>query len=196
MNEASESVKKGLGWLFGVVAVALAVGALLLFSKDGNPALPFAQNTPQAGLAVATALLVVTLFIERGMAAVNALIFGEQERSVLIALLADDGGTRAETRARLAEVLGWKERLRLLLGFAAGLLVAGAGVRTLAGLFNLTGAKPAALFYDVDILLTAGLIAGGSNGFAFLIQALKDIIKNNSAPSATGARATHFVTTG
>lgn len=182
---------KSLGWLFGVAAVVLAVVVLVAFSQAGNPALTF-REMPKAGIEVATSLFVVTLFIERSMAAFNALIFGEKEREAMLLLLADD----ARGAGRLAEVLEWKERLRLLLSFAAGLFVATAGVRTLAALFDLTKTTNASpLLFGVDVILTAGLIAGGSNGLAFLIQALKGVIKPSDKPAAA-ALATHLVTTG
>lgn len=184
-----KSLAKGLGWLFGVAAVLLAVLALSAFPPANHPPLTFQDDMPKAGVAVATALLVVTLFVERSMAAFNALIFGEKERAAMLRLLADPYDR--DGRSELAEVLEWKERLRLVLSFAVGLFVATAGVRTLAGLFKLTK-DPAALFHNVDILLTAGLIAGGSNGLAFLIQALKGVIQANAPKPAV---ATHLVTT-
>lgn len=184
-----KDIVKGVGWLMGIAAILPGILALSVFPWGDHPPLAFQDETLKAGLAVATALLVVTLFVERSMAAFNALIFGEKERRAMLTLWANANDEEAANA--LVEVMKWKERLRLLLAFGAGLFVATAGVRTLAGLFKLTK-DPTALFHNVDILLTAGLIAGGSNGLAFLIQALKAVIQANAPKPAL---ATHIVTT-
>jgi hypothetical protein len=92
-----------------------------------------------------------------------------------------------------------KERNRLAFAFGFAFLVAVAGVRALSPLVfpgdatvNCSSVPvPAgctfkdlqgALITVIDILLTAGLLAGGSNGLAKIIEAVK--------PSARGGRAT------
>ena len=60
--------------------------------------------------------------------------------------------------------------------FVAGLFISAAGVRTLEGLLQ-TGAKNVPhnpFLFPVDVILTAALIAGGSNALAFLVQTAKD----------------------
>lgn len=175
-------------WL--AAAVALAAILLIFVFKDPFAGLKFKENMAVAGAGVATALLVVTLFVERSASVVNALISGDRQRTA--ELLLDDGSAALQDQGReeMKDVLADKERLRILLSFAAGLFISAAGIRTLEGLVQ---AAPAActkatleagtcfagqpqLFFAVDVLLTAGLIAGGSNGLATLIQVLKDIV--------------------
>ena len=64
--------------------------------------------------------------------------------------------------------------LRLRLGFVFALVISAVGVRALAPLFTLasTGAEQSYAFRAIDIVLTAGLIAGGSAG----INAIADLL--------------------
>jgi len=175
------------GWL--AAAVALAAVLLIFIFNDPFVGLKFKDNMAQAGAGVATALLVVTLFVERSASVVNALISGDRQRDAELRLDDVDVAVQNQGRAEMKDVMTDKERLRILLSFAAGLFISAAGIRTLEGLVQ---AVPAActkatlqagtcfashtqLFFAVDVLLTAGLIAGGSNGLSTLIQILKDI---------------------
>ena len=69
-----------------------------------------------------------------------------------------------------------QDRLRLELGFLFSLLISAVGVRTLEALLNVDAAglsnHQAGAFRAADILLTAGLIAGGSSG----INSIADLI--------------------
>jgi hypothetical protein len=164
---------KAIGLAFAA-ALAAAVALILSFNNLVGP-LSYKGNMVLAGTSVIGALLIVTLFVERSMGVLNALLFGERQRNVELQLSqATTLDEQAPAAKELATLLGFKERLRLLLGFAAGLFVSAAGIRTLAGLVD--PVPNSALFNQVDIVLTAGLIAGGSNGLAFLLQLLKDIV--------------------
>jgi hypothetical protein len=190
--------RKTLGWIFGIAVVAIAA---IVAVASPKPGLSYQDDMLKAGTAVATALFVVALFVERSTGVIYALIFGEGERNAHLALtLATDGKARKDDARTLADELGFKERFRILLGFGTGLFVSIAGVRTLAGLVKLdaptgfatacgqTGGTEACrqavlelvtsarLFNVVDVLLTAGLVAGGSNGIAFIIRALKEMM--------------------
>jgi hypothetical protein len=137
--------------------------------------------------ATITAILAVTLFVERGLAAINAIIFGEPQRAAEIQLSV---GAAAGVRA-MSDVLQMKERVRLLGAFIAGLFISAAGVRTLEGLIQTNGSNVAvnSMLFPVDIVLTAALIAGGSNGLAFLGQVAKDRLAPPIIPSGAVAAA-------
>ena len=119
------------------------------------------------------------------MAVVNEMVFGERARQAELqrmqAVAQNDDTTAAEQNIKA--VMDSKARLRVLLSFVAGLFISGAGVRTLQGLMVTTATVGGAttqlplgpLFVPVDVLMTAGLIAGGSQGLAFLAQVLKDM---------------------
>ncbi|HYI47324.1 MAG TPA: hypothetical protein VEX35_02565 [Allosphingosinicella sp.] len=166
---------------------AFFVGVIVLFFwwMDAQilKGLAYQPNMPATAAGVITALLVVTLVVERAAAAVNAVIFGDEERQAeyerIQAARANTGTAAAE--AKLKTVLDKKARLRLLLSFVTGLFISAAGVRTLQGLVVLTAQsdQPAIvispLLYPIDVVLTAALIAGGSASLAFLAAVLRDL---------------------
>lgn len=162
--------KKTTGWLFAAAAIVSA-GLVIALGPIGQ-GLKFVTPIWDPAIAVVTALFITTLLVERSMAVINALLFGDEQRAAelqLLGLAAPAPG--ANPAQAIASVHKWKERLRLLLGFVAGLFVSAAGVRTLQNLLTATN-NP--WLNGVDVVLTAGLIAGGSNGLAFLLQILKD----------------------
>lgn len=67
-----------------------------------------------------------------------------------------------------------RERARLLLGFAAAFMISAAGARTLIELIDTTKATLTPFGTMVDIMLTAGLLAGGSNALAKLVEVLQE----------------------
>jgi hypothetical protein len=162
-------------FLVVIVAVALSSGSLV----EGYP---YQANMAQATLNTLTALIAVSLFVERGMTVVNAILHGEEQRNVELGL-AD--GTRSPQD--LARVLGAKERVRLLGAFIAALFVSAAGVRTLEGLLdtNVVNHQANPLLIPVDVVLTASLIAGGSNGLAYLLQVAKERLGSGSSTATT-----------
>ena len=191
---------KNARWIYAAALLAAILFVVLRASELGKP-LDYEGKIAEAGAQVAGALLVVVLFVERGMSVVNALIWGERQRQADIALAALGSlepaalvSRQEEVRDALkeeAEVLSAKERLRLLLGFVAGLFISAAGVRTLSGLLVEEGAGEP--FHVVDTVLTAALIAGGSNGLAYLINLLKQVA--NGKPETPEARLRASLTT-
>ena len=175
---------KAMGWLFAAAIVAM-IAALAM--RNLLPGLKYQDEMLDKAIETVLALLIVTLFVERSMAVINALLFGEQQRDADIAMARAQGGEgKAKAEEAQAQVLTLKERVRLLLGFGVALFISAAGVRTLEGLMQ--GLPPTEagkqLFFGVDIVLTAGLIAGGSNGLAFLLQLLKDLATRSQTKDA------------
>ncbi len=78
-----------------------------------------------------------------------------------------------------------RERARLLMGFAAAFLISAAGVRTLTGLIA-DGQTLTSYASMVDIMLTAGLLAGGSNALAKLVELLQEGANNRLNSLRTG----------
>lgn len=175
-------MQKAAGWLMAA-AFVLIVAIVGLNAGHLTQGINYQQNMPQAGASVALGLLVVTLFVERSSAVVNALLFGDAQRNADLKLRNVEDADLAPAQQELASVMTRKERVRLLFSFASGILISVAGVRTLQGLLAI--ASPPVppltpLFEAVDVVLTAGLIAGGSNGLAFLVQLLKDMATDPS----------------
>jgi hypothetical protein len=75
--------------------------------------------------------------------------------------------------ANLTAIEGKQDRLRLGLGFVFAVVISAAGVRTLGELLATpTGGFQLGLFQTADILMTAGILAGGSTG----INSIADLL--------------------
>ena len=69
----------------------------------------------------------------------------------------------------------WKQsRVRLVFGFAVALIVSAVGVSTLTAMLDVDGlsSQQRAVFRAVDILLTAGLLSGGTSGISAITEVL------------------------
>lgn len=150
---------------------------------------------------------VTAAILERSLAVVNAALSGEEKerwrarkyvaasqydlaRRVALAKPAPDQLVAAYDQHReaavaltdasvaLAAVEAKQQRVRVVLGFLVGLVVAAVGVRTLAMLLTPAGTtKVIDLFTFADIVITAGILAGGSDGIAKLTQLIEAILK-------------------
>lgn len=140
------------------------------------------------------ALTVIAIMIERALAVINAVWLGEEieearaaQRVAVagLALLSKQAvvGTLNATHlpaaqeelrtsaAALAKADAKQQRLRVVLGFLFGLVISAAGIRSLSALAgNVDPTRHVNLFNMADIVITAGLLAGGSNGMAKLAE--------------------------
>jgi hypothetical protein len=163
---------KWVTWL-AVGLGALAIGLAIVLGDNGWMVHP-ADDPLNNAIRVATPLFVVAVFLERALSVLNDLLFGQaavEARSRLrVALLTADAGPAAATaQLDLDTIDDQKQRVRLGVGFVVATLISGAGVRTLAGLVTIVPAVAAgskvgnqqALLDTMDVILTAGLLAGG-----------------------------------
>jgi hypothetical protein len=133
--------------------------------------LAFVQNMNEAAVKLIGALLVVTPFVERSLAAINAAVFGKKreliETKLLNARLApaaipsDKALTASADKARedLADVAGDEERSRVIFGYLFALLISSAGVRTLQSLvvFPSSETVQASVGHVMDIAIDSGV---------------------------------------
>lgn len=188
-----EILKRSANFLLGT-ALVVSLVIIAVWSERLRPGYAFQENMAAAAATTVTALLAVTLFVERAMAVFNAIVFGEEHRDAEAKLLAGNVSQGAED---MKTVLGKKERMRLFGSFIAGAFISAAGVRTLSGLLDVKDPSTNPFFMPVDVVLTAALIAGGSNGLAFLLQVIKDMMAppdqaeppNAAMPDAKRVRA-------
>jgi hypothetical protein len=169
-------------YVSSALILALTVAALVWFAKDIPAALPLASDMAVAAAKVVASLFAVALLLERALAAFTDLLFGQERSDANQQLAAAHAPPPAEAGAApaLAPVLraleqidSKRERARLLMGLAAGFVISAAGIRTIAGLV----AAPQTMTWFqtiVDICLTAGLLAGGSNGLSKLADVLQE----------------------
>ena len=185
-------------WRFGIlIFVIIGIWSVGFWKWSGAS---FVADVPAAASKLLASLLVITLLIERSIAAINTVIFQpkkrgfeaiarENEALLIRRAFVDDSEAKqlntniASARVELSSIAGEEDKNRAILGFAFALLVSAAGVRTLSSLLQIDPATNVPglsdefqryLAHGVDVVLTAGLIAGGSDGLAKLIQIIKD----------------------
>lgn len=168
-------------WLAPVLGVAGIVLAIVLGCNLNWSALKYADNMLAEAVKVAGALFVIAVFLERALAVVNDLLFAEEandhETLFQVALsevpLNEQSVAEAQWELRVHEEK--RQALRLGIGFVVAVLIASAGVRTFAGLLDIgpLGGAQRTLLNVMDILLTAGLLAGGSNGIAKIMDVVR-----------------------
>ena len=159
-------------------------------------AVAFVSDVPGAATKAIGALLAVTLLIERSLAAINAAVFGTPKKmdearlkdlelgvDLKVEKPEDARNSAKLARDNIAKIEGKEQQVRVALGFAFAVLASAAGVRTLSALLMIdaSGGLPDGtqkdLCHMIDIILAAGLITGGSNGLAQLLQVIRDGIK-------------------
>lgn len=170
----------------GLILLIVAAGALYYFREDLPAPLRLDDAMAIAASKVLGGLFAIALVLERALAVVNDLLFGQERANaeqmlaaVRIERQAAPPGTAAAAAGAakvvpalraVEEVDTKREQMRLLVGLAAGFFVSAAGIRTLGDLAP--DAQLDTFQSIVDIGLTAGLLAGGSNGLAKLIDIL------------------------
>lgn len=163
-------------------AVLVAFGATSSFEG-----LSFQPENGDNALNVLGRLILIALFVERGIEVFVGLWRGaaKNQKKHKIDMCMEErkrvkGNIEEEKRLqdklnKLTEDLGLYTtitvRIALWSGFLIGLLVSIAGVRALQPLFSHpVGETQAILFHGVDILLTASLISGGSEGIHKIVN--------------------------
>lgn len=190
---------RALFWLAVIVGVASAVSAVWAVWHFEFGALAFVSDVPTAAIKVVTSLVILTLLIERSLAVINAAVFGEEKRKQEDALRKvkfdfevdlqagkDPGDVKRDAGCALKalrEIADKEEKVRIVIAVPVAFFLSAVGVRTLSALMMIDGVpegiqKQALL--GADIVLTAGLIAGGSHGLAQLLKLINDALKPKS----------------
>jgi len=149
---------------------------------------------------VVTSLLILTLLIERSLAIINTTLFGREKRKLEDALRkvkfdfevdleagkdpGDVKGAAWGALKALREIADKEEKLRIVIAVPVAFFLSAVGVRTLSALMMINGVAAESIqgqaLLGADIVLTAGLIAGGSNGLAQLLKLINDALKPKS----------------
>lgn len=163
----------------------------------------FLKNPISSSASIILALFVTATLFERAASVFNTVFFAsmssELEYNYQISLTQSKlsalkhGATHSEETANLEvskynlEALKEKKKvIRVCIALFAGTLLSASGFQTLAQLINEPSlGHQKQLFTTIDILLTAGLIAGGSQGIAEIIEIFKELnIQNISTKNA------------
>jgi hypothetical protein len=175
--------------LLASLAIAVIAGGAYQFLG-----IPYAQDVSGEATKLVAALFVVTVFVERSTAVLASIWFGETVRKAeALEFLAREELDRkegsdeaakvvAETTVARVGVEAQQDRLKAYAALIIAFFVSAAGVRTLEKLQDLKNMSPAptatqlGLYHSVDIVITAGLIAGGSAGISAIADLLKKFI--------------------
>lgn len=156
-------VNLGRIWV-GLAVVATGVVVALL-EEQLKPATANSDILERALMQLGV-LYVLALFVERALE-VFVKAWRQARRTVLeseLAALDKDGGEWLRKRGELEAYRTGTRRRALLLALTFGIFLSLAGVRTLGVLFGQPeGELQAVAFLFSDVLVTAGLIAGGSS---------------------------------
>lgn len=167
-------------WIF----ILIAIVAAFLFGIDIEevqnkfkhlwPGLTARDKIVTVGADLTGSLFVIAVFLERSLAVVNGIIFKKAEETNL------NKPTKQESLNAQKKTDIEKSQIRLALGFLIAVLVSAAGPRTLEALFKSPPLEPSQLqlFTTADILITAGLLAGGSSAIAQIIELLKQNVQD------------------
>lgn len=177
-------------------AFAIAIALVLIVLAAGLPfdRLSFAIESGNTPLNVLARLVLVSLFIERGTEVFVELWRGSQKdfkkHSIeLVQQHLQTGIHDIYEQHQLQEDLRLKsedlhqyqaitKRVALWTGFLFGLLISLAGVRALSSLFSMPATQDQmVLFRSLDVILTAGLISGGSEGIHQIMTFYKKFIE-------------------
>ena len=125
-------------------------------------------------------LFLITVIVERFIGVFNS-IWRRSGRLELIRGVenAKTNKERIEAQKKLDVYRSRTETLAMYSGFAIGIIIGFAGVHTLQVIFDaapLSGFQKT-LFHGVDIVLTAGLIAGGSKGINAITSLLGSFLE-------------------
>ena len=142
---------------------------------------------PEGGAPFKTALFqlgilyIVALFVERSLEVlIKAWRQGGKFRLVEKVRSAEESG-QADAEKQLQQYKAGTQRRALLLGLTLGIMVSLSGIRLLGPIFNVgtEWSFQVAVFHFTDILLTAGLIGGGSATIHELMALVDDFLKTS-----------------
>jgi hypothetical protein len=187
-------------WIAVLVSIASAVAAVWAVGQFEFAAVAFVADVPTAAIKVVTSLLILTLLIERSLAIINTTLFGREKRKLEDALRkvkfdfevdleagkdpGDVKGAAWGALKALREIADKEEKLRIVIAVPVAFFLSAVGVRTLSALMMINGVAAESIqgqaLLGADIVLTSGLIAGGSNGLAQLLKLINDALKPKS----------------
>ena len=203
LNKKKYTVTTIAGWT-SLLLLLGGVFALLYYSKA--EVIPFKSFTESNVLAIITSMFVVSVFMERSVEAILIPVraTGRQKIEQDLADIQKQEGlnhnstndsrdnhdnNKDKLQSKVYELQAYKletARRAFWISYAFGLIISLVGVRTLAGLVDAKaladlGEIQRILFPFVDIVLTGGVIAGGSAAIDKIGREISRVFKLNSA---------------
>ncbi len=169
-------VSFGTWLLLGILTIVIIV-----FSVNPQLAPIFSDLTLQKVLVALGGIFVIVLLVERVTEIVVSIRYQattdqlEEELSALKGVPAKAADTTAKAK-ELAKYKAETKGFSLLFGFTLSIVVCSAGVGLLGEIIDITKGNVQFL-RGVDIVLTSGLIAGGSDEYHQFVRALEKLFK-------------------
>lgn len=189
----STNVLKGAAILIGLtVAFSLTTGGLL-----GGRVIFRLDMKPEDYLGVLTHLAIISLITERFVEIFTSVIRVPNrvalESNLRELVESDDEAAKHKAIEALDTYKAKTGIFAMSISFIAGLIIASVGIHVLGPLFDISGLESPQkdFFVAIDIVVTAGLIAGGSKGVNSLtssIGAVFDAMKYQSRVTQERAR--------
>lgn len=162
----------GKWFLLGILTIVIIV-----FSVNPQSAPVVSDLTLQKVFAALGGIFVIVLLVER-VSEIVISIWRQASTDQLkeeLSVLKGDSAKAEDATAKAKELAKYQAEtkgLALLVGFAVSVVVCAAGVGLLGEIIDITKGNPHFL-RGVDIILTSGLIAGGSDAFHQFVRALE-----------------------
>jgi hypothetical protein len=155
-----------------LAAIAGLAVVVVSWSASAEITAPFKSELNNTILATLSGMGVLVVLVERATEVViNAVRGNESAMKSQLAILQEEPGVLSQPYQDLAKELdeykAGTQRLSLIVGLSIGVLIACTGIGVLDSILDLKQAVPRFLQLRraVDILLTAGVLAGGSQAF-------------------------------
>ena len=160
------------------IGILVLIALWVFFGQDEYVRLQFAEITLQSILSVLTPLLVISLFLERALEVFIG-VKREPKRGELARTMdAAKGIEKTKCEQALADYKSATGTVAFYAAVLGGLLISVAGVRCLWPLLEPSSLIPNptqfSLFNTMDVILTAGLLAGGSEGIHRIMGVITD----------------------
>ena len=175
-------MEKHLGkiWTLGIV---LAITILVFIQGDSLTTIqnrpgdaPFLIALTQLGI-----LYVIALFVERALEVLMKAWRQCQKIRLEEQLVSQEENDRHDAEKALKEYKAGTQKRALLVGLTLGTLVSLSGVRLLGPMFQFDATAgwtvQEGLFHVTDVVITAGLIAGGSSTIHELMALIDDFLR-------------------
>ena len=167
------------------IGILVLIALWAFFGQDEYVRLRFAELTLQSILGVLTPLLAISLFLERALEVFIGVKREPKRAELARAVDAAKAAEKATCEQDLANYKSETGTLTLYVGVLGGLLISVAGVRCLWPLLDQSSLIPDStqfsLFNTMDVFLTAGLLAGGSEGIHRIMSVLTDWLSEKRA---------------
>ena len=178
----NNSISKPMMFVVGTFVVVVILAAS--FDIGGIVALDY-ELTSDDYTKILTSMFFIALLVERFIE-VTITVSRSNDKDVLKADLAaakekKDADEQKKVNDQLIAHRNGTEKKAMTVGFLIGVLLGLAGVQVLGSLFDVTYLEGIQkfLFKGMDILLTAALVAGGSNGVKQVTSLFRDFMDKN-----------------